>query len=65
MKKKKDFKIIENFKLFNELIYQKERDVQIVRMDAAHYKDLGIRGTYLFICDSELKKYFSQYIDVI
>ena len=24
----------------------------------------GIRGTYLFICDPDLKKYFSQYIDV-
>ena len=24
----------------------------------------GIRGTYLFLCDPDLKKYFSQYIDV-
>lgn len=24
----------------------------------------GIRGTYLFICDPNLKKYFSQYVEV-
>ncbi len=24
----------------------------------------GIQGTYLYICDPDLKEYFSQYIDV-
>ena len=24
----------------------------------------GIRGTYLYVCDSDLRKYFSQYVDI-
>ncbi|WP_334295612.1 DNA/RNA helicase domain-containing protein [Frisingicoccus caecimuris] len=25
----------------------------------------GIRGTYLYVCDSELRKYISQYVDTL
>ena len=25
----------------------------------------GIQGTYLYICDPDLREYFSQYIDVL
>lgn len=64
---KYDFKIVSSFERFEELLVEKENKSKLSRMITGYawpWINKNVR-TYLYITNPDLKKYLSEYIDVI